>query len=133
MNDIFLFVTCLKDSPPNFNTCILNYVFFNQNSTRSGSRNKLKHTSSSSSTVRFFYFNCLPLLWNSLPSLDLDQPPSIIKSQVRKYGNISNHTLTIKIHAHIITYVLVQYVIVSLTQLYSPSLTIMLFTVYHGS
>ena len=52
MNDIFLFMKCLKDPPSNFN--ILNYVTFSHNSTRSGSSNKLKHISSSSTTTRFF-------------------------------------------------------------------------------
>ena len=83
MNDIFLFMTCLKAPPLNIN--ILNNVTFNRNSTRSGSSNtrKLQHTSSSSCIIRCFYFNRLPLLWNSLPALDLDQPPFTIKSQVR--------------------------------------------------
>ena len=53
MNDIFLFMKCLKDPPSNFN--ISNYVTFDVNSTRSGSSNKFKHTSSSSTTTRFFY------------------------------------------------------------------------------
>ena len=83
MNDIFLFIKCLKDPPSNFN--ILNYVTFNHNSTRSGSSNKLKHTSSSSTTTRFFYFNRLPLLWNSLPPLNLDASLSTLKSQVRNH------------------------------------------------
>ena len=46
------FVKCLKEPPSNFNT--LNYFTFNHNSTRLGSSNKLKHTSSSSITTRFF-------------------------------------------------------------------------------
>ena len=90
MNDIFLFITCLKDPPSNFN--ILNYVSFSQNSTRSGSSNKLTHTSSSSATTRFFYFNRLPLLWNSLPPLNLDEPLSTLKSQVRKH--LWNHFMS---------------------------------------
>ena len=83
MIDIFLFMKCPKDPPSNFN--ILNYVTFNHNSTRSGSSNKLKRTSSSSTTTRFFYFNRLPLLWNSLPPLNLDQSLPTLKSQVRNY------------------------------------------------
>ena len=100
MNDIFLFVTCLKDPTSNFN--ILNYVTFNQNSTRSGSSNKLKHTSSPSSTIRSFYFNRFPLLWNSLPPIDLDQSLSTIKSQVRTY--LWNHFKTHFVHQDPCTY-----------------------------
>ena len=65
MNDVFFFLKCLKDAPDNFNT--LDFASFSTNATRSGSTHKLNHTCSSSNTTSFFYFNRLPLLWNSLP------------------------------------------------------------------
>ena len=129
MNDIFLFLKCLKDPPLNFN--ILKYVIFYQNSTRSGSSNQFQHTSAISCIIGPFYFNHLPLLWNSLLPLDLDQLLSTIKSQVRNYfGIISYHSLTFKIHAHIITYVLVQNVIVFPTLLCLPSLSLTITLMY---
>ena len=89
MNDVFFFLKCLKDPPDNFN--ILDFVSFSTNATRSGSTHKLNHTCSSSNTTRFFYFNRLPLLWNSLPPLDLDLSYSSLKSKIRKH--LWNHFL----------------------------------------
>ena len=90
MNDMLFFLKCLKDPPDNFN--ILDFVSFSTNATRSGSTHKLNHTCSSSNTTRFFYFNRLPLLWNSLPPLDLDLSYSSLKSKIRKH--LWNHFLT---------------------------------------
>ena len=83
MNDLFFFLRSIKDPPPNFN--ILDYVSFCQNSTRSSSFNKLNLVHSSNGVHKFFYFNRLPRLWNSLPPIDLSQSLSSIKSKIRSH------------------------------------------------
>ena len=72
MNDVFFFLRRINDPPPNFNT--LDYVLFCLNSTHSSSSNKLKHPQPSSGARKFFYFHCLPRLWNSSPPTDTSQP-----------------------------------------------------------
>ena len=58
-------------------------VTFCTTSTRSSSGLKLQHVHSSSNTSRYFYFACLPHLWNSLspfdPNLSLPSLISILK------------------------------------------------------
>ena len=81
MNDVFFFLKSVKDPPPNFN--ILDYVSFCLNSTHSSSSNKLNHAQPSSGAQKFFYFQCLPWLWNSLPSIDTTQPFNSVKYKIR--------------------------------------------------
>ena len=81
LNDIFFFLRCLKDPPPNFD--ILSYVSFSSNPTRSSSCRKLNHTCSTSNTARFYYFNRLPSLWNSLPPLNLDLSLPVLKTTIQ--------------------------------------------------
>ena len=81
MNDILFFITSIKNPTERFN--ILNYVTFSKASTRSSSKFKLVHNLSRTNQNRHFYFNRLPRLWNSLPSIDLDQSVSSIKRQLK--------------------------------------------------
>ena len=57
-------------------------IFFNNNTTRSGSHLKLRHTRTSSAINHHFYFNQIVRLWNQLPLIDLSLPPYIIKQQL---------------------------------------------------
>ena len=50
---------------------ILNYVSFCPNSTCSSTSNKLVRVQSSTNAPKFFYFNWLPHLWNTLSPIDL--------------------------------------------------------------
>ena len=47
---------------------------------RSSTRHKLKQSASCTNKTEYFYFNRLPRLWNSLPTIDLNQPLPTITS-----------------------------------------------------
>ena len=81
--NLFFFLKCLKEPSPNFD--ILNYVFFCDGSTRSSTFRKLKHNVTSNNSIRFYYFNRLPLLYNSLPPLDLSLSLNSLKSHIKYY------------------------------------------------
>ena len=91
LDDIIFFTRSLKSSHPGFN--ILDFVTFVTSKTRSSSFNKLKHTFCRSSLSRHFYFNRLPRLWNSLPSIDLDQSLDTIKCKLKQFfwNHFLNH------------------------------------------
>ena len=88
--DILFFIRCLKD-PDNFS--IFSYVRFSEGSTRSSTHFKLKHSISKSNTTGHFYFNRLPLLWNSLPPINLDLSISTIKNNLLQvfWNHFSSH------------------------------------------
>ena len=91
LNDIIFFIRSLKSSHPGFN--ILDFIRFVTSKTTSSSFNKLKHTFCCSSLSRHFYFNLLPRLWNSLPSIDLDQSLDTIKCKLKQvfWNHFLNH------------------------------------------
>ena len=69
---------------------IQNYLQFTTRNTRS-SNIRLVHTRSSNNSAKHFYFNCLPRLWNALPSINLDLPIYLNKSQLKSF--LWNHFL----------------------------------------
>ena len=81
--DIIFFVKSIKAPSDHFN--IFDFVQFSSLHTRSSSNLKLKHSLSSNKFERNSYFNRIPRLWNSLPSVDINLPLSTIKSKLRKY------------------------------------------------
>ena len=75
------FVKSLNCITSTFN--ILNYVSFCEHSTRSSTHHKLKQSVSCTNKTKHFYFNRLPRLWNSLPTIDLNQPLATIISELQ--------------------------------------------------
>ena len=83
INDIIFFIKCLKHPSEYFD--ILNYVTFCSSHTRSSTHFKLRHSLAKKNSVRHFYFNRIPRLWNSLPYIDIDQPIATIKLKLKKF------------------------------------------------
>ena len=81
MADILFFVKSLKHPSEYFN--IQDFVQFCDQSTCSSTYFKLKHPISRNSAESNLFFNHIPRLWNSLPSLDLSLPLSSIKLKLR--------------------------------------------------
>ena len=79
--DVMFFITSLKYPSIDFN--ITNFLKFSCSNTRSSTSNKLCHIFSSNNTLRNFYFNRFPRIWNSLPPINLNQPIATIKHLVR--------------------------------------------------
>ena len=79
--DILFFVTSIKHPTERFD--ILEYVTFSSASMWSSSKCKLVHTLARINHDRHFYFNRLPRLWNSLPSIDLNQSVRSIKQKLK--------------------------------------------------
>ena len=72
LNDIILIVKSLNCITSSFN--IFNYVSFCEHGTRSSTHHKLKQSVLCTNKTKHFYFNRLPHLWNSLPTINLNQP-----------------------------------------------------------
>ena len=70
ISDIMFLVKCIKNPSNYFN--ISEFVLFSSSNTRSSAHLKLKHSIPKNNTLRQFYFNRIPRLWNSLPRFDLD-------------------------------------------------------------
>jgi len=83
LHDIMFFVRCLKGPTDAFN--IYDHVTFCTSSTRSSTHLKLQHTLSRTNSARHFYFNRIPRLWNTLPTIDLDQSTTSIKRKVWQF------------------------------------------------
>ena len=83
LNDIIFFVKSLNCITSTFN--ILNYVSFCEHGNRSSTHHKLKQSLSWTNKTRHFYFNGLPRLWNSLPTIDLNQPLPTIISELKQF------------------------------------------------
>ena len=65
---------------------IYNFVEFSSRPTRRSCSNfKLKHSISRTNMEGNFYFNRIPRLWNSLPTLDANLSLSTIKYKLHKY------------------------------------------------
>ena len=83
LNDLFFFLKTLKERSTSFD--ILDHVSFCEGKTRSSTFYKLKHTYTPNNSSRFFYFNRIPVLYNSLPPLDLSLSLSTLKSHIKSY------------------------------------------------
>ena len=83
LNDILFFVVSIKNPTKSF--IVLDYVTFCSGSTRSSASLKLVHCFSRNNKVKHFYFNRLPRLWNSLPTIDIHQPMSTIKHKLQLF------------------------------------------------
>ena len=80
--DIIFFLKSVRSPSPSFDT--LDYIHFSVSSgTRSSSNNKLLHLLASTTSSSNFYFNRLPRLWNSLPSIDDDVSTSAAISRLK--------------------------------------------------
>ena len=80
ISDLLFFIRSYQSPTSAFN--IMNYISFSSSSTRSGYNFKLRHTISQNNSVRHFYFNRLPRLWNSLPPLDPNLPFPALLSKI---------------------------------------------------
>lgn len=67
--DIMFAVKSFKNPAPHFD--IYQWITFRNQGTRSCAAYKLTHTRSRLNSLRHFYFNRLPRLWNSLPPIDI--------------------------------------------------------------
>jgi len=77
---ILFLVKCLKDETDTIG--IFKFISFVRSSTRAGTTKRLKHNYCRTSTSQHFYFNRVVLLWNSLPTIDLQQNFPTIKHKV---------------------------------------------------
>ena len=74
----------LKEPEDSFN--IHNFIQFCTSGTRASTYHKMRQPSSMhTNTVRHFYFNRLPHLWNSLPFIDIEHPLSSIKQTLNSH------------------------------------------------
>ena len=80
LNDIMFFVNSFKNLDNMGHSNILNYIKFCDLNTRSSSAFKLKHNTSKNNKQRHLYFNRLPWLWNSMPSINFQSSLSTIKA-----------------------------------------------------
>ena len=71
-----------KNPTDRFN--ILNYVEIQNSNTRSSDKVTLKDVRSCTQQQQHFYFNCIPRLWNKMPSIDLKLTAETIKTKVYK-------------------------------------------------
>ena len=83
--DIMFGINCLKNASISTSFCIHSYITFSNSSTCSTTHLKLKHSLAKSNTIGYFYFNRLPRLWNSLPTINLDLPISTIKKKLLRF------------------------------------------------
>jgi hypothetical protein len=81
--DIMFLVKSIKFPSDHFRFC--DYVQFCSHPTRGSSNLKLKHYLCRTEIERNFYFNRITRLWNSLPTLDINLPLSVIKSGIRQF------------------------------------------------
>ena len=64
---------------------LFQHLLFSSSNTRSSAHLKLKHSIPKNNTLRQFYFNRIPRLWNSLPRFDLDLPIATIRSKLQHF------------------------------------------------
>ena len=81
--DVMFLIRTIKFPSDHFN--INNFVEFSYNKTRSATYCKLRHSICRYTSDRNFYFNRIPRLWNSLPSIDISLSISTIKTKLRHY------------------------------------------------
>ena len=82
--DVMFFIRSLKGPTDAFNI-YYDHVTFHTGSTRSSTHLKLNHALSRTNSARHFYFNRMPRLWNSLPTINLDQSTGSIKLRVQQF------------------------------------------------
>ena len=80
LNDILLYISCLKDS--NSNLPILNKLSFSSAQTRSSTFSKLPHKPVNSSVHSISFVSHLPSLWNALPVINTSSPLPSIKQKL---------------------------------------------------
>ena len=103
LQDIFFFVRSLKQSRLQCSSFdILQYISFSTNPTRSGSHRKLIQPIVKTTRHKNFYFSRLPLLWTSLPPIDLNSSYDTIKRKT-SFGSPLFITSTAKFHVHTIS------------------------------
>lgn len=90
LQDILFAIKAIKNPTNQFN--ITNHIKFSSANTRSGANNKLVHPHHLNNMSRHTYFHRLPLLWNAMPTLDLNLSFPVIKYKVKQY--LWNHFLT---------------------------------------
>lgn len=78
LNDILLFISCLKN--PNHNFTLMDHLTFNSSSTRSSTFYKLNQNSTNQAHS---YVCRLPRLWNSLPVIDTSQSYLQLKKSLK--------------------------------------------------
>ena len=83
ISDILFLVKSMKCPSNHFN--IYSFIEVCNHSTRSSSYYKLRHSLSKNNTLSNFYFNRIPRLWNSIPSIDINLPLPAIKSILRNH------------------------------------------------
>ena len=76
--DIMFLIKSMRSPTDHFN--IYNFVEFSSRPTRSCSNFKLKHSISRTKMEGNFYFNRIPRLWNSLPTLDANLSLSLLNT-----------------------------------------------------
>ena len=83
LNDILFFVASIKNPTMSFD--ISEYVTFCSGSTRSSVGFKLVHSFSRNNKIKHFYFHRLPRLWNSLPTININQSVRLIKRKLQSF------------------------------------------------
>ena len=84
LQDIYFFFISLVQSRLQCGSFdILQCISFSTNPTKSGSHRKLIQPIVKSTRHKNFYFSRLPLLWNSLPPIDLDSSYDTIKRKLK--------------------------------------------------
>ena len=90
ISDILFLVKSIKYPSNHFNS--LQFINFCSHTTRSSSHLKIRHTLSRNNIQSNFYFNRIPRLWNSLPTIDLSLTLPAIKTILRDH--FWNHFLS---------------------------------------
>ena len=83
LRDVMVCVQSFKSPTRDFD--IMNFVSFSSGDTRSSAARKMRHASCSTNSVKHFYFNRLPRLWNLLPQVDLGSSVELIKSRLQAF------------------------------------------------
>ena len=82
VQDILLLLSLIK-SPDNFDLC--DYITFVESGTRSSTSHKIRSTSTNvpkSNPTKFYYFNRIVRIWNSLPPVDLESSYNSLKGML---------------------------------------------------
>lgn len=83
LSDIMFFLSSLRHPTPQFN--IMNHFSFCSSSTRSSSHSKLCHKYSSTCSSHHSFFARFPRLWNYLPTINLNQSPTVLKKELNQF------------------------------------------------
>ena len=83
LKDLLFTIKSIKSPTSQFN--INNYIKFSSISTRLGASNKLIPPRHINNTSRHSYFHCIPYLWNSMPTFDLNISFYRLKTKLKQY------------------------------------------------